>query len=612
MTERRDPRDSDRSGSGAGGREHLLLTVLGTNPQEALYGLGGQECRARMAPLALLRLLPGERRPSHVLALCTAQARELSWPILDENLPEGCTAEVVNIPDSDAPEDVNAYLAAIAGAVGGRERPRPEQPVRLTMDVTHGFRHFSFLTYVGVLYLAALRRVSIAGSYYGLFRPDRREREANPFLDLGPLLELPRWVHALKVLEETGSTAPMAEAIRPDASRPGGGNQAARNISRALTRFSEAYLSGLPLELGAEATLILEDHLKPLRKRLSKVHRLPLTDELVGDLAGAMHRYALGESTAPRGDGWKGRIGLDDDELKRQAAVVDSLLGHNHIAVALRLMSEWTVSWMALRLDRGDGWLDYSGARREAQNLLNAMAAAAQDGQLRELLGEEQRKLGGFWSELRDLRNGYAHHGMRSMPLGSGDRQHEIKLSKVRDHWETLRSCPDLPASTGARGARLLVSPMGLRPGVVFSAVHACRLPLGFGESPTECLVICSQETRDLIDEALQMAEYEGDLQVLQLEDPFGGQAEIKRLVRRARESLFGAKEVLVNVTGGTTLMGLVAEALANEARSLAFPVRRFGLIDRRPGDRQKTDPYQTGEVFWLDGERALAAGGIG
>ena len=47
--------------------------------------------------------------------------------------------------------------------------------------------------------------------------------------------------------------------------------------------------------------------------------------------------------------------------------------------------------------------------------------------------------------------------------------------------------------------------------------------------------------------------------------------------------------------------MGLVAEALAAAARKLACPVRRFGLIDRRPPEQQDTDPYQAGETFWLD-----------
>ena len=62
------------------------------------------------------------------------------------------------------------------------------------------------------------------------------------------------------------------------------------------------------------------------------------------------------------------------------------------------------------------------------------------------------------------------------------------------------------------------------------------------------------------------------------------------------------AEEVLVNVTGGTTLMGLAAEALANAARDLARPaVRRFGPADRRPPAEPDADPYRVGEPFWLD-----------
>ena len=56
-----------------------------------------------------------------------------------------------------------------------------------------------------------------------------------------------------------------------------------------------------------------------------------------------------------------------------------------------------------------------------------------------------------------------------------------------------------------------------------------------------------------------------------------------------------------MNVTGGTTLMGLAAEELAATARSLACPVRRFGLIDRRTPERQIAEPYRIGEPFWFD-----------
>jgi len=139
-----------------------------------------------------------------------------------------------------------------------------------------------------------------------------------------------------------------------------------------------------------------------------------------------------------------------------------------------------------------------------------------------------------------------------------------------------------------------------MRPGVLFSALQACRAS-GSGDNPTKCLVICSRDTEGLITEAAGQAGYEGAVKPMLLGDAFGGNQEIERLVKEAKKHLIGADEVLVNVTGGTTLMGLTAEALANAARELSCPVRRFGLIDKRPPNEQDDDPYQVGEPFWLD-----------
>ena len=540
--------------------------------------------------MALLRLLPEAQRPARVLALCTEDARRDSWSVLQDGLPAGCAAEVVKVPSGDRPEHVDAFLTAVAEAV-------PEK-ADLTVDVTHGFRHFSFLTYIGVLYLAALRDVTIRGAYYGLLR----HGQASPFLDLAPLLELPRWIHALKVLSETGSAIPMADALYAGRESSRSASQVVRNLHRELSRFSAAYLSGLPLELGAQTRLILRQHLKPLRKRLRKVHRLPLAAELVCDLKERMEPFGFHDEATQRGLGWKRRVPLDEHELKRQARIVNDLLRHRNLSTALRLMSEWTVSWMAWRRGGTRNWLEHHGGRRDATNALHAMAAAAEDTELRASLRREQIDLGSYWKALRDLRNGYAHQGMRGEDLVASTAR-DTQLANVERYWTTLRSCPRLPVRLDEEsGARVLVTPLGLRPGVLFSALHACRSERGFGE-PTECMVICSAESEGAIIEAVQRARYDGDVTRLALSDPHGGRVEIRRLVAAARERLFGASEMLVNVTGGTTLMGLAAEALANEARRFARPVRRFGLIDRRPGRRQVSDPYQIGEAFWLDGE---------
>lgn len=562
----------------------FLLTVLGRNPQRACYALRGQQAQAQLAPLALIDLLPETERPHSVVALCTPEARAESLPLLEAGLGDRCELKSIDVLAGDAQGDVETYLSCVASAIPA------DSAVELTVDVTHGPRHFSYLTYVAVLYLVALRGVRLRGAYYGGY--ELRRDEVSPFLDLRPLLELPRWFHALEVLRETGSALPMAAALDRQQ------NQSARTIARELGQISEGYLSGLPLELGQHARRFCDQRLRPLRRVLDGDHHLPLAAELVERLQEILRPFALDEQVT--GDGWKREVPLSQPELERQGRIIDDLFRRESIATGLGLLNEWTVSWVSWRLGKEQEWLDYHGVRRSAASILGAMAAVGCDPDLKHLLTEVQRSLGTFWRSICELRNAYHHHGMRAEVL-VGNSQIAKKFELVRKYWEdVLRSCPDISLALGAsRVGRVLVSPIGKRPGVLFSALHACRAT---GQSQTaSCLVICSRETEGLIAEASKRAGYEGAIEALRLEDPFGGRLEIERLVKAARPLLLSADEVLVNVTGGTTLMGLTAEALADAARKLARPVRRFGLIDRRRPDHQDVDPFQTGEPFWLD-----------
>ena len=563
--------------------EHWLVTVLGTNPVQARYTLGSQPTLANLAPLALLDLLPQKDRPDNVLAICTPEAKLKTWPILQRDVARRKTVRVdcVEVPFENTENGIDAFLESVTENI-------PDE-IDLTVDLTHGFRHFSFLTYFAVLYLQFLRGVRVRHAYYGLLRSDG----PSYFLDLRSLLRFPRWIHALEVLNETGSFLPMVEALKHDPTT------SSRQIEKELSYISQDFLSGLPLELGYHASLFLEQRLKPLKRRLKTHDRLPLSDDLVKRLGEKLETYAL--STRAPGRGWKGQMSLSEGELKRQAGIVDGLLEHGNVATAVGLLAEWTVSWAVLRCYPESNWLDYQDVRRKAAGVLGAIQALGSDRDLADVLSDEQRLLGDFWRNVSDLRNGYHHHGMRPQVL-VGEPKASRQLRKVRKYWcETLRCCPQIDLSLGeSPGACVLVSPIGLRPGVLSSAINACR---DQGVAPSTCVAICSRETKRFIAEAAHYASYDDELQSLVLEDPYGGNAEVDNLVRAARETFIGAGMVLVNVTGGTTLMGLASERLAEAARRLACPVRRFGLIDRRPPKEQRKDPYHASEIFWLDSE---------
>ena len=103
--------------------------------------------------------------------------------------------------------------------------------------------------------------------------------------------------------------------------------------------MSEAYLSGLPLELGRLAHDVHDRRLRALKKLLVGDHRLPLAGELIEGLKGTLGSFAADTRTV--GDGWKQRVDLTAVELDRQARIIDDLLGRRNVAAALGLMNEW-------------------------------------------------------------------------------------------------------------------------------------------------------------------------------------------------------------------------------------------------------------------------------
>ena len=580
---------TSESSSLQGSGDHLLLTVLGTNPKSTRYVLGEKEHEADLAPIALLKLLPDFKKPNRVLAFCTPEAEHDSWGALKDALGNRYQATLVPIHAGTSPENqVNAYLKKVAEVV--------PHNAEITVDVTHGPRHFSFLIYVAILYLSALHNIPVRGAYYGLLGSTTSQ-----FLDLYPLLKLPDWIYALKVMDETGSTLPLAKVIRNSGkeSIARQTKEISREISKELEKLSEEYLSGLPIEMGRRTKIFCQEHPKQLRKLL-KSDGLPCGEELVGHLDKVLKPLEFNQNCD--GDGWKRKVKLDKEELKRQAVVIDRLFDHANMANALRLLSEWTISWVIWNRGNKEQWLDYTKERQPAASLLHMIKSIHDDNDLKSRLSQDLDCLAIYWKELSDLRNGYAHHGMRPQHLVD-DRKSESQLKKIHKYWkETLRGCPSLDLSPVEPQGRMLVSPIGMATGVLFSALRALQTEEGGGEPPIRCLVICSDQTKGKIAEAAEHAAYDMDKVVpLCLEDPYGGSGEIKRLEKASRQHFIDATGVVVNVTGGTTVMGLTAQALAGTARRLARQVRRFGLIDQRTPDQQKADPYRVGEVFWID-----------
>lgn len=139
-----------------------------------------------------------------------------------------------------------------------------------------------------------------------------------------------------------------------------------------------------------------------------------------------------------------------------------------------------------------------------------------------------------------------------------------------------------------------LISPLGTTPGALFTAIKKAK--------PNRLLVVTSRQGEKLVPEVLHEAERE-DLSphFALLDDPFNGFEEARGLVgRRRREhglDWIRAKDIVVNLTGGTTCLGWTVGRIGEVLERMSLNPRTVACIDRRSPGEQRRDPYREGAM---------------
>ena len=581
---------------------HILLTSLGKNAFQTTYEWSGEEATAELAPLALVEFLKrlSFPIPNHVVAVVTKEAETGTWPTFQAGIGQladfnPVKIKMVKISNGIDRSEISEILESVAECI-------PEG-AKLTLDVTHGLRHFPFIFYALVLYLKSLRSVEICGAYYGMVDAG----PSKPIIDLQPLLELPEWFHAVRMFRDQGTTMSIAALLQPLADRlndekgqlfRSGDRKAGQVLSAQasqvqssvdwLQRYAFAYESALPLEL-EKAGRGLIDSIKKL-PTIDSAGLPPLVEELTSAIVAAAEKSAF--KNPPSARKWKSNVALDKDELARQASMIDLYLERGQLSLAVGLMREWVVSWAIWKSGNTadvSKWLN-RGVRSLYERRLGAIGAFAANAAFKSTITKAQKEFGSFWNQLGDaLRNVLHHHAMRVDAF----EQRPTFLENVNNFWNGLREGrTELPALGGGKG-KLLISPQGMRKGVLFSALNKAQ--------PDTCLVICSATSADTILEAAKHAGFKGHIEQIELTDPIGGFNEINAIAKLAHSYLLYADEVIANMTGGSTLMGVIVQRLVEDAQKLDRPVKRFALIDRRSTEEQDSNPFVQGDSHWLD-----------
>ena len=509
-----------------------------------------------------------------VLCLLTDEARKRVWEGFSKEVKRlGVEAKPIDIPDIDDSMQLDEVIRNVARILSGS---------RLTLDITQGPRHIPFVFYVLALYLSSFRNVEIAGAWYGKYESAATDK---PLIDLQPLLNLPQWFYATRVFQETGFTRALGNRFTSvyDSLPKGREQGPSGKVAKSLEDFSKCYEAGLPMELGLAAGKLchgLEE--RPLETMPGL--NLPLARELSEAMLEAARpvRFTSESLNNGRHSGeWKKEFPLGKEELQRQAKLINQYRERGQFALAVGLMREWVVSLGILHHNLGANWM-----KREVRIKIERELGAMSQKPLCKYLDENQKQWGIFWDRLSKQRNQYAHHGMK--PEVS-----KINFDKINLFWQKIKLGDSAWTSFGGGKGRLLVTPLGMSPGVLYSAIKKAR--------PDSVLVLCSEQAKAGIPEALDHGAFSGNHESLIMRDPFNGISEIGRLLKKSRKVCLNADEVQVNLTGGTTMMGIAVQRIYEQARNDQRPCRRFVLTDMRSQDEQKHDPWVEADIFWLD-----------
>lgn len=571
-------------------KEHLLITALGAVAWDSTYKLNKNICSARLSPIALMHLLPEELRPQRIIALCTSKAEKETFPILQEgvDIPAAC----VSIPAGRDKDELWGILQTILSQIPAG--------ARVTLDLTQGFRSYPFLFLTAALFLRALRGVDVEAVYYGMFEAKFKTEdglEVSPIVDLYPVLEMVEWFYATRMFRETGQAHLLSQRLSRFESPPDGANREEcqkygmlKGLRSSIEELAQQYGQALPLEMGLQAGNLDKRLHNPVPEHLKS--EMPVADELFQVISDFIRPFIPEMTPKPR----KNKLALNLAELNRQARVIDTYMDQGYTNYALGLIREWMVT--AVMWHRGvtapESWLKLNGksGREAAERRLGALQNLLKEH--KQVFLEGELWLAERWNALSGLRNKLAHHGFRP----EESFINETQLKEIKKLWEELKDSLEFPerwdVEIAGGGGTLLVSPLGLSKGLLFSALSHIN--------PDRLLVLTSGEVASHIDDICARAGWAGEkLPACVMEDPHSGFHEVKDIAESATEYLLKADKIVLNITGGTTALQYTAQKVGEKARQLGREVKQVALVDRRIPQEQKENPFVLGELIELE-----------
>lgn len=534
-----------------------ILTFLGTSEYyESTVCIGDFKRKHRIFPVVLAeyyRYIQPEE-PLKMIFFLTAKSKnhenwkEYTQPYLDSS---DIVYDVVEIPT----EVTKALNVKQMMELIKRMLDVVDKEDTVILDTTHSFRSIPIAAVVISLYLKEATNIDVR-ILYGMYNAAEKTTEA---IDLTPIMKLAEWFHAAKVFKDYGYSKLLGELVKE---RNNSYHKSFENVSskpKKLSSFQKS-LQDLSTALRIGSIRLIREKLKKLMCFFGSADNKMMKEleEFVPELHPLVQpmyeRYK-------KLDTGKKEIELDDKELRAEQELLKFYLETEDLGMALRLAREYMINVALCKEGRVKEVLD----RRSRENIS---------------LGEQE--------VIREARNHVAHFGFNENNFPSQE--------KLKEHLKKIANMPpdvlyEEYENRKNSSIQAVLSPLGTSKGALFTVLKHFN--------PRFLVVVTSRAGAENVPEILRKAGFSGKHQLILVNDPFTGVNEVDKVVAQVEKCLQGVQKVVINLTGGTSLLGYMIERVRNRVR-YGRQITSVLAVDRRSYKEQEKNPYVVGEILKL------------
>ena len=436
---------------------------------------------------------------------------------------------------------------------------------KVFIDTTHSFRSIPIMAVVISLYAKEAKNADVT-VVYGQYNNTTSSTEC---LNLTPIIGMAEWLFAAREFREYGFSGLLGDLVEKrnkDCHTCGATDK--KNLPLELSKLnSELSELSRALRLGSIRMIrkSLNRFMAHVAYKTSKVH-----DEIkrcIPELEPLMKKIIEQYKEL---DTKNSEVIIDKNELEAERQLIKFYIATQDYGMAVRLAREYRIN---LKLF----CYIHAGVK------LNPL----------DRKDRESIRLPNEDNILRDARNHVAHFGFSdSNPPGMDKLEKRLKEIADQDIDQAIEEFKK-QLCFGTR-KKAVISPMGNAKGALYTILNH--------EKTDVLVVLTSEELKDNVKEITQKANFSGKVSVLTVKDPFEGIDEVEGVLNKISAFLKKQEvdEATINLTGGTSLLGYIAERIGEELRHLGIPTKHVIAVDRRSRKEQDENPYVIGEVLKL------------